>query len=323
MKKAARLLLCALSLILIESSLGADHYPSKPIKMIVAWPAGGTADQRARQITEKLTNALGQPVIVENRAGASGAIGAASVAKAPADGYTLLWGTLYELAIQPAVNPAPGYDPLRDFAPITQVVSSYFVLDARPGLGVKSMKELIALAKAKPGQLTCGSSGNATAPHFALEALKSSASVDITHVAFKGEAPLITDLLGSHVDLGFNVTTTALPHINAGKLVPLAVSSPTRLAPFPGVPTMAELGFSELTITLWGGVLAPARTPPQIIQRLHAALVDILSGPEIRGQWANGGAQAVATTPDEFRAFVQAEQARWAKMIKQAGVKME
>jgi len=307
----------------VQGSAVADNYPSKPIKIVVPWPAGGPVDQRSRQIAAKLTKAVGQPVVVENRPGASGAIGASAVAKAPPDGYTLLWGTLYDLAINPAVNLALGYDPLRDFAPITQANSSYLVLNAWPGLGVKSMKELIALAKAKPGQLNCGSSGNATAPHFALEVLNRSANIDITHVPFKGDAPLLTDLLGGHVDIGFNVTTTALPHVKAGKLVPLAVSSPKRLAPFSEVPTVAELGFPEMEIALWAGVLAPAGTPPQIIRRLNTELVKIIDSPEIREQWISGGAEAVPTTPEEFAAFIQSEHARWSRLIKQTGVKME
>ena len=315
--------LCLLVYLAVQGSAVADNYPSKSIKIVVPYPAGGPADQRSRQIAAKLAKAVGQAVVVENRPGASGAIGASAVAKAPPDGYTLLWGTLYDLAINSAVNLALGYDPLRDFAPITQANSSYLVLNAWPGLGVNSMKELIALAKAKPGQLNCGSSGNATAPHFALEILNRSANIDITHVPYKGDAPLLTDLVGGHVDIGFNVATTALPHVKAGKLVPLAVSSPKRLAPFSEVPTVAELGFPEMEITLWAGVLAPAGTPAQIIKRLNTELVKIIDSREIREQWASGGAQAVPTTPEEFAAFIQSEQARWSRLIKQTGVKME
>jgi len=315
--------LCLLVFLAVQGSAVADNYPSKSIKIVVPYPAGGPADQRSRQIAAKLAKAVGQAVVVENRPGASGAIGASAVAKAPPDGYTLLWGTLYDFAINPAVNLALGYDPLRDFAPITQANSSYLVLNAWPGLGVNSMKELIALAKAKPGQLNCGSSGNATAPHFALEVLNRSANIDITHVPFKGDAPLLTDLLGGHVDIGFNVTTTALPHVKAGKLVPLAVSSPKRLAPFSEVPTVAELGFPEMEITLWAGVLAPAGTPAQIIKRLNTELVKIIDSREIREQWASGGAQAVPTTPEEFAAFIRSEHGRWSRLIKQTGVKME
>ena len=289
----------------------------------MAWPAGGPADQRARQIAAKLSKAMGQPVVVENRAGASGTIGAGAAAKATPDGYTLLYGTLYELAITPAVNSAPGYEPLRDLAPITQVAFAYLVLDARPGLGVKSMKELIALAGAKPGHLSGGSPGNATAPHLALEVLKRDAKIDITHVPFKGEAPLIVDLLGGHVDIAFNVTTSALPHVKAGTLVPLAISSAKRLAAFPDVPTMNELGFPEMEITLWGGMLAPAGTPLEILKRLNTELVKIIGSPEVREEWANGGAQAAPSTPEEFTALIQSEQARWARLIKQTGVKME
>lgn len=255
----------------------ADGYPSKPITIIMPWPAGGPADQRARQIAERLTKAMGQPVIVENRPGASGTIGASTAAKARPDGYTLLYGTPYELAIYPASG-GTGFDALRDFIPITKVVSAFMVLNARPGLAVNSLEQLISLAKARPGQLNCGSAGNTTAPHFALEVLKRSANIDVTHVPFKGEAPLLTDLMGGHVDCGFNITTSSLPYIKAGKLVPLAVSSPRRLTALPDVPTMSELKLPELEITLWGGVLAPAHTAADIVTRLNVELVTLVSG---------------------------------------------
>jgi tripartite-type tricarboxylate transporter receptor subunit TctC len=185
------------------------------------------------------------------------------------------------------------------------------------------MKELISMAVARPGQLTCGSAGNATASHFALEVLKLSTKADITHVSYKGEAPLIADLLGGHVDIGFNVTTTALPHIKAGKLVPLGVSSAKRLTPFSDVPTMTEAGFPELEMTLWAGMLAPAGTPAEIIKRLNTELIKIINSGEIREQWANGGAHATPTTPEDFAAFIQSEQAGWSRLIKQSGVKMQ
>ncbi len=316
---------CSLPLVAIlgQGSIAADNYPSKAIKLVVPWPPGGASDQRSRQIADKLAKAVGQPVVVENRPGASGAIGASAVAKAPADGYTFYYGNLYDLAINPAVNHTLGYDPARDFAPITQAVLSYLVLAARPALGVKSLKDLIALAKTNPGKLTCGSPGNGTAPHFALEILKRSADIEITHIPFKGSGPLLLDLLGGHVDVAFEVTTMAMPHIKAGKLVPLTVTSPKRLAPLSEVPTMTEVGFPELEITLWGGFLAPAGTPAPVIRRLNAELVEAMNSPDIREQWENGGALVVPGTPEEFAAFIQSEQTRWGRLIKQTGVKLE
>jgi tripartite-type tricarboxylate transporter receptor subunit TctC len=308
---------------LLHGSFAADNYPSKAIKLVVPWPPGGASDQRSRQIAEKLAKAFGQPVVVENRPGASGAIGAAAVAKAPADGYTFYYGNLYDLAINPAVNQTLSYDPARDFAPITQAVLSYLVLIARPGLGVRSMKDLVALAKANPGKLTCGSPGNGTAPHFALETLKRTAGVEITHIPFKGSGPLTLDMLGGHVDIAFDVTTIALPHIKAGKLVPVTVSSPKRLAALAEVPTMTEAGFPELEITLWGGFLAPAGTPASVIRRLNTELVKAMNSADLREQWESGGALVVPGTPEEFAAFIQSEQIRWARLIKQTGVKLE
>ena len=323
MKRFAWLFLFVVASAFIQPGHAGQSYPARPIRILVAWPAGGPADLRARQIAARLSQAMGQPVLVENRPGASGTIGAIAAAKAPPDGYTVYYGTVYELAVSPAMDAALGYDPQRDFAPITQVASAYLVLDARPGLGAKSVSDLIALAKAKPGQLTGGSPGNATAPHLALELLKRSANIDVTHVAFKGEAPLINDLLGSHVDIGFNVTTTALPHIKSGKLVPLAISSPKRLTPFSAVPTMTELGFPELELTLWAGLLAPAGTPSEVVKYLNAELVRIIGSPETREEWANGGAEAAPSTPEAFAAHIRSEQGRWARVIKQSGVKME
>jgi len=317
--------LCALPYLamLPQGVVAADNYPSKPIKIVVPYPVGGSSDQRSRQIADKLARVVAQPVIVENRPGASGAIGASAVAKAPPDGYTLIYGTVYDLAINPAMTPTLDYDPVNDFAPITQTVFSYLVLAARPGLGVRSMNELVARARTSPGKLTCGSAGNGTAPHLALEILNRNANIQITHIPFKGSGPLLIDLLGGHLDLGFEVTTGAMPHIRAGKLVPIAVSSPKRLAQLSEVPTMREIGFPELEMTLWGGLLAPARTPAQVIKFLNAELVKIIDSPEIREQWASGGAQAAPSTPEQFAALVQSERMRWASVIKQSGVSLD
>lgn len=312
-----------LAMVLAPALAWADRYPSKPIRIVVAFPAGSAGDVRTRQIADRLTKAMAQPVVVENRPGASGAIGAGVVAKAQPDGYTLLYGTVYDLAITPALNPAAGYDPFRDFAPISQVVVSHAVLSARLGLGVKSIKELIRLAKEKPGQLTCGSGGSATTGHFALEMLKRGAGVDIVHVVYKGDPPALMDLLGGNVDLVFSVTTPALPYIRAGKLVPLVVTSTKRLPAFPDVPTAAEVGLADMEVRNWGGFLAPAGTPSEVIDRLNAELAKIVNSAEIRDNWASGGAEAKTGTPGEFAALIATEHARWAKVVKQAGMRME
>lgn len=307
----------------LVSRANAEVYPSKPIKIVVPAAAGGSADQRARLLAEKVSKAIGQPIIVENRPGASGAIGAAVVAKAVPDGYTLLWGTTYDLAINPAVNRALPYDPLRDFAPITRAVASHLVLSTIPSLGVKSFKALIALAKSKPGKLICGSAGNATAGHFALEVLSRIAHVEITHVAFKGDAPLLTDMIGGHVDMGFTVTTPAMPYIASGKIVPLLVSSHERLSALKDVPTANELGALELEMILWGGVLAPAGTPQPIINRLNSEFTKAINSAEVRTQWTSGGAHAISSTPQEFGAFINEEMNRWATVIRQSSVSLQ
>lgn len=310
--------------LVMQGSAIADTYPNKPINLVVGFPAGGAADQRSRQIAEQLTKALGQPVVVVNRPGASGAIGASTVANAAPDGYTLLFGSIMEMAINPVINHDLSYDPTRDLSPITQVVSSFLVLSARPGLGVKSMKDLVALAQSKPGQLSGGSAGNGTAQHVALAILKKHyANLNITAVPYKGDSQVIPDLLGNHIDISFNVTTTALPYIQSAKLLPLVVTSPKRLAPLSQVPTAAEMGIPELEMTLWGGILAPAKTPTPIIRRLHTELVKIINSPEIQESWISGGALPVTSSPEEFAALIKSEMHRWASLIKELDLKLE
>ena len=310
--------------LVMQGSAIADTYPNKPINLVVGFPAGGASDLRSRQIAEKLTKALGQPVVVINRPGAAGAIGASTVAQAAPDGYTLLYGSAYEFAINPAINHDLSYDPIRDFSPITQVVSSFLVLSARPGLGVKSIKDLVALAQSKPGQLSGGTAGNGSAPNLALEILKKHyGNLDITAVPYKGDSQIIPDLLGNHIDISFNVTIVALPYIQSAKLIPLVVTSPKRLTPLSQVPTAAELGIPELEMTLWGGILAPAKTPAPIIRRLHTELVKIINSPEIRESWTSGGGQVVTSSPEEFAAFIKSEIHRWASLFKGLDLKLE
>lgn len=249
---------CFLLLSLFASAPAtADDYPSKPIRLVVPYPAGGASDQRSRHIADKLAKAMGQPVLVENKAGASGTIGAAYVAQAAPDGYTLLYGSTNELVLAPVVIPSARYDAVRDFAPVSQVVSGYPVLVARQGLGVKSVDELITLARAKSGRLTCGTPGVGTAFHFALEIVKRDANVDIIHVPFKGGAPTMGALLGGHVDIAFSTIVESLPQIRAHKIVPLAVTSARRLPVLADVPTAVEVGLPKLEMTLWAGVFAP------------------------------------------------------------------
>ena len=310
--------------LVVQGSAIADTYPNKPINLVVGFSPGGAADQRSRQIAKQLTKALGQPVVVLNRPGASGAISASSVAKAAPDGYTLLWGSIQDLAINPAINHGLDYDPVRDFSPIAQVISSFLVLSARPALGVKSLKELVALAQSKSGQLSGGTAGSGTAQHVALAILKKHyANLDITAVPYKGDSPIIPDLLGNHIDISINVTTTALPYIQSAKLVPLVVTSPRRLTPLSQVPTPAELGIPELELTLWGGIVAPAKTPTPIIRRLHTELVKIINSPEIRESWIGGGSLPVTSSPEEFAALIKSEMHRWASLIKELDLKLE
>jgi len=242
-----------LLIVFVQSPSIADNYPSKPITVIVGYPPGGGSDARARQIGERLARSIGQAVIIENRPGASGAIAATVAAKAPHDGYTLWFASINELAIYPAAQANPTFN-THDFAPITHVFNGYLTLNARPGLAVKSFKELVDLTKTRRGQLTFAIPGNATAQHVAFELLKRRANIDIVQVPYKGDGPIFTDMLGGHVDLAFNGSSISLPYIKAGKLVPLAVTSKKRLSTLPEVPTMAEVGLPDVESTLWGGM---------------------------------------------------------------------
>ena len=315
---------CFLLLSLLGSApAAADDYPSKPIHLVVPYPPGGASDQRSRQIAEKLAKAMGQPVLVENKAGASGTIGAAYVAQAAPDGYTLLYGSVNELVLAPMVIPSAPFDAVRDFAPVNQVVSGSFLLVARQGLGVKSVNELITLARAKNGRLTCGTPGIGTAFHFALEIIKRDAHVDITHVPFKGGAPTMGALLGGHVDIAFSTVVESLPQIKAHKIVPLAVTSARRMPVLPDVPTAAEVGIPKLEMTLWAGVFAAPKTPSHIIKRLHSELVAVINDVQFRSDLINTGAEPIANTPDQFAAFIRAEQVRWGDLVKQSGMRLE
>jgi len=314
--------LAAIVLSIWASIASAQGFPSKPVKIIVAFPPGGGTDIVARVLGLKLGETWGQPVVVENRAGASGTIGTELAARAEPDGYTLFMATmgnmtanqhLYKMAI----------DPLVALAPITKVVDVHFVFMANPSLPAANVRELIELAKKKPGAIAYSSSGPGGAPHLAMELFKRQAGIDLLHVPYKGSSPSISDLIGGRVLLTMDSLVQSLPHIKAGRLKALAVLGPKRTALLPEVPTIAESGLPGYALTNWFGLLAPAATPKEIIAKVHADAVKALKDPGINRKIADLGADVVGNTPEEFGAALRAESAQWAEIIKAANIRAE
>jgi tripartite-type tricarboxylate transporter receptor subunit TctC len=300
----------------------AQTYPSKPIKIIVPFPAGGTVDFFARVVSTKLTESMGQPVLVENRAGAGGNIAAEVVAKSAPDGYTLLMGSEI-VAINTSLYSKLGYDPVKDFAPITLVGTVPNILIVHPSIQASSVKELIALAGKTPGKMSFASTGQGTSSHLSSELFKLMANVDLLHIPYKGGPPAVADLIGGQVDMMFINMPTGLAHVKSGKARILAVSSIRRVPQLPDVPTVDQAGLKGYETSAWSGLYAPAGTPPDIIGRLNAEVVKILKMPSVREQLAGQGAEPVGDTPEEFGRFTRAEIAKWAKIIKVSGAKIE
>jgi tripartite-type tricarboxylate transporter receptor subunit TctC len=298
------------------------QYPARAVHVVVPFPAGGPTDILTRALGQKLSERWGQPVVVDNKPGAGGAIGSEFVAKAPADGYTLLMATSSTHSIGPALQKLP-YDPLRDFAPISQVSNATNVLVVSPKLGVTSVKELIALAKAKPGQLNFASSGVGTIPHLTGELFKLKAGVDIQHVPYKGTGLSIPDLANGQVAMLFDSIVTALNYVKAGNVRALAISSPRRTPLAPDLPTMAESGLPGFESETWFGLFGPAATPKDIVARVSADTASALKAPDLRERFAAAGAEPVGSTPEQFLERVRADAARWAEIIKAANIKVQ
>lgn len=299
-----------------------QQYPQRAIRMVVGFPAGGPTDIVSRLMAPKMAEALGQQVIVDNRGGAGGMIATEQVAKAAPDGYTILMGTIGGVAVAMSLNPNRGYDTLRDLAPITQSVTVTSILVTHPSVPAKNVRELLALAKAKPGSLNYGSSGNGTITHLAGELLKYMGKVSITHVPYKGGSPALTALVSGEVDLTYENSLIITPHIKSGRVKALAVTGAKRSALFPELPTIAETlpGYSA---SGWYGLLAPAAVPKPVIARLHAEAVKALRIPDVIEKLSSQGAEPVANTPEEFTAFVRSEIEKWAKLVKAANMRTD
>jgi len=317
----------AAGLLLLGGSPGgvfAQPYPAKPIRMIVGFPPGGGTDVMARLITPKMTEAWGQQVVIDNRAGATGIIGTDLVAKAVPDGYTLLMGHVATNAIAWSLFAKLPFDPARDFAPITRVSSVPHLIVVHPSLDVHTVKDLIALAKARPGQIAFPSAGNGSTPHLAGEIFKTMTGVNLVHVPYRGSGQSVQDLLGGQVLVAFDTTPTVLQYVKAGRLRPLAVSTLKRLASLPDVPTVAESGVPGYEVTTWYGLFAPAGTPPAVVHKVFAETVRIVRLPAIKERLDMLGTdETTNASPEEFAALVKADIAKYAKVIKAAGLRID
>lgn len=307
----------------VVSAQNAPNYPSKPIRLVVPFTPGGSTDILARAIGQELSKAWGQSVVVENVPGAGGSIGAEKVAKSTADGYTLLMGHIGTLAVNPSLYPKLGYDPVKDFAPVAWVARVPNVLVVHPSVPAKNVKELVALAKAKPGQLNYGSGGNGSAANLATEYFKLRTETSLLHIPYRGTAPAVTDLLGGQIQVLFTGAPAVLGQIKNGQLRALAISSPKRLDALPDLPTVAESGYKDFEADQWYGVVAPAGTPRDIVTKLNLQINQALNSVELKTRLNSEGAVATPTTPEVFGKLIQSEIARWKPVMTSGRVKLD
>ena len=315
-------LFAALFTVAAANSLAQPGYPNRAVRLVVPSSAGGGTDIVARIIAPRLSERLGQQVVVDNRAGAGTMIGGEIVAKAPPDGYTLLMA-ISTLATNPVVYKKMPYDALRDFAPVTQATSLPNILVVHPSVPVHTAKELIAFARAHPGQLNFGSPGTGTNPHLAMELFLNMAKIKMVHIPYKGSAPAIVDIVAGHIAVMAATALTGIPHVRSGRLRALAVTSAKRTAAAPDIPTLTEAALPGYEAVQWYGVLAPAQTPREIVARLHTEIARILQTPDIKERLLGDGADPVGSTPEEFTRFIRAETEKWAKVARDAGINPE
>lgn len=323
MKLTLRRACAVAALIALAAPAQAQTYPAKPIRLIVPFPPGGGSDTMGRIIGQKLGERLGQQVVVDNRPGAGGSIGADVAAKAPPDGHTLLLGSASEIAQYPNVNPKLPYNPQRDFEPITLVGNVPLLLVVHPSLPVRTVREVIALARSSPGKLNFSSAGNGSTTHLAVELMRLETGIKLSHVPYKGSVPAVTDLVAGNVQLGMPTMPAALPFVRSGRLRAIAISTAKRSPTLADVPTVREGGVKDYDAVLWTGVLAPAATPQPVITRLHGELAQIVRLEDVKEALAKQGAEPVVTTPEQFSAYIRAEFAKWGKVVKAANVQLD
>jgi tripartite-type tricarboxylate transporter receptor subunit TctC len=307
----------------VSAPADAQVYPSKPVRMVLPYPPGGGSDTIGRPLAQKLSESLGQQVVVENRGGANGNIGMEYASRAAPDGYTIVFALTAQLAINPGLYGKVPYDPVKDFAPITLLGTGAYILVVHPSLPAKSLKELIALAKAQPGQIAYSSSGNGSGGHLAAELLNSMAGIRMLHVPYKGGGPALMDLIAGQVQVLFSTQLASWPHIQSGRIRALAVSTAKRPASVPDLPTVAEAGLPGYDSGVWYGVLAPAGTPRDIITRLNSEIIRALNQPDYRGLLVNNAIDPIGSPPEQLGQYIKSELVKWAKVVKDAGVRVD
>jgi tripartite-type tricarboxylate transporter receptor subunit TctC len=316
-------LACVVAASAISFSALAQNWPSSTVTVVVPWPPGGPSDIAARPLAKGLTQGLGQSFVIDNRAGGGGNIGTAAVTRAKPDGSTLLITSSAPIVINPSLYKNMSFDPLKDLAPVTNLLRVPLVLVAGPNVPAKNLKELMAFIQSKKGQFSYGSSGNGTPQHLTSELFASVTKLQMTHVPYKGSAPAISDLLGGHIPMMFDSTIAIMPHIKSGKVKPIAISSAKRSPLLPDVPTFAEAGLPQIESYAWYGMFAPAKTPANVIARINAEAIKVMKGPEFQKVLADTGSDFVGDTPANFGKFVQAEHARWGKVVKDSGATVD
>jgi tripartite-type tricarboxylate transporter receptor subunit TctC len=315
--------LCLAVCLLPAAQAASQAFPSKPIRIVVPFSAGGPTDITARLIGPRMTELLGQPIVIDNRAGATGIIGAELVAKSPADGYTLLFGTASVVAINMVTYSKLPYDTLRDFQALTPVMTTSTILVVHPSVPAKNLKELVGLAKARPGEITLASAGTGGTLHLPIEMLMKSAGIKLTHVPYKGAAPAVVDVVGGQVSGMFVDLPVISPYVKAGRVRALAMASPKRSVYFPDVPTTKEAGYKDVELQNYYALFLPARTPRDVVAKLHDAVVKTVSTPAVRDKLVETGADPLTMTPDEFTRFLRADIEMWGRVVKAAGVKVD
>ena len=308
---------------LVGAALHAQPYPSKPVRVVVPFPPGGAVDFYARAVQQPLSEAFGQPVVIDNRVGASGMVGADHVAKSAPDGYTLLLGNIASLAINAAIYAKMPYDPVKDFTPIMRTIDVNYALVVHPSVPVRSVAELVAYAKARPGKVAYGSAGSGSLPHLATELFKARTGVEMVHVPYKGGGPMVTDLLGGTVQVVIADQANLMPHVKSGRLRALAVASPRRSPNYADLPTIAESGVPGFQAVAWNGLVGPAGMPPEIVKRVHEAFARAMALPAVREKLLAGGLDPVGDSPEEFARFNRDEIAKWSKIAKDVGARAD
>ena len=323
MRAAATVISIFFASILVPSIADAQNWPTRPVRLISPFAPGGGADITSRAVAQKLSTSLGQQVLVENRGGAGGMIGVDIAAKSPADGYTVVMGTIGPIAINPSLYKKMTYDPMRDLIPVSQAANALNVLVVHPSLPAKNVKEMIAIAKARPGQMNYGSSGPGATDHLAGELFNVLAGVKMVHVPYKGGAPAMLDLVSGNVQVVFSTVSTAIAAMDSKRVRPLAMTGNQRFELMPELPTVAEAGLKGFEVNNWYGIFLPAGTPKDIVTRLNADVVKALAAPDVKKRLLEAGIVATSSSPEGFTAYVKAETAKWAKVIKDANISVE